>query len=75
MCKDKNNFGASTSSATDVCCLKKERRIMIRLYLFWTSDFSPNYALCIMNYELFLDKSLYCFTVFCNNLHEVNSAV
>ena len=52
MCKDKNNFGASTSSATDVCCLKKERRIMIRLYLFWTSDFSPNYALCIMNYFL-----------------------
>ena len=47
MCKDKNNFGASTSSATDVCCLKKERRIMIRLYFFGlrTSALIMPYAL------------------------------
>ena len=50
---------------------------MIRLYLFWTSDFSllSNYALCIMNYALFLNKALYCFTVFCNDLYKVNTAV
>ena len=34
-----------------------------------------NFQLLTAHSLLFFDKALYCFAVFCNNLHEVNSAV